>query len=75
MNVKINAQQWGAFINEVQAQTGKKIDAQCANDLIQIATYLLNNPTSTLLNSQVKTMNILLDLTLRLVQECSNPNF
>ena len=38
--VKITNQQWGAFINEVNAQSGKKITVECAADLIEMATYL-----------------------------------
>ncbi|HLY25278.1 MAG TPA: hypothetical protein VKQ72_02995, partial [Aggregatilineales bacterium] len=40
LTVKINAGQLGAFINEVRAQSGKKIPAACANDLIRIAQSL-----------------------------------
>jgi hypothetical protein len=38
--VKIDHGQWGAFINEVQAQYGKKIDPACADQLISIAKSL-----------------------------------
>lgn len=47
LNAKINANQWQAFINEVQAQSGKKILKPCADDLIATATYILNHPTPT----------------------------
>jgi hypothetical protein len=42
LNAKIDAQQWNAFINEVEAQSGKKISQACADDLIGIASYFLN---------------------------------
>jgi uncharacterized repeat protein (TIGR01451 family) len=47
LNAKINANQWQAFINEVQAQSGKKIPQPCADDLVATATYILNHPTPT----------------------------
>ncbi len=47
LTVKINAGQLSAFINEVQAQSGKKIDQGCAKVLINLATYLQKNPTPT----------------------------
>lgn len=44
LTVKINNTQWGAFINEVEAQRGKKITVECADQLIEMATYLRDNP-------------------------------
>jgi WD40 repeat protein len=44
LTVKINGQQWNAFINEVQAQSGKKITIDCATELIKMATYLFKGP-------------------------------
>jgi hypothetical protein len=46
LNAKINIEQWQAFINEVTAQGGKKITAECADKLIEIATYLHDNVPS-----------------------------
>ncbi len=40
--VKIDVDQLGAFINEVKAQSGKKIQAACANQLIAIAQTMGN---------------------------------
>ncbi len=47
LNAKIDSQQWVAFINEVEAQSDKKITTDCANQMIQIAKFLLLNPTPT----------------------------
>jgi predicted outer membrane repeat protein len=41
--VKLNAGQLRAFMNEVRAQTGKKINTMCASQLTAMATYLLNH--------------------------------
>ncbi len=41
--VKLNAGQLRAFMNEVRAQTGKKINTACASQLTAMATYLLNH--------------------------------
>jgi Tol biopolymer transport system component len=40
LTVKLDHGQFNAFINEVQAQSGKKIPADCANQMIEIATQL-----------------------------------
>jgi hypothetical protein len=47
LTAKIEAQDWNAFVNEVEAQPGKKIETRCVKALIQIATSLLNNPPLT----------------------------
>lgn len=47
LNAKINAEQWQAFINEVEAQRGKKIDTTCADELIRMATALSPTPMPT----------------------------
>ena|SRR5579859_6874942 len=47
INAKIDAGQWDALINEVNAQTGKKIDETCAYDLIAAATYLSGQSPAT----------------------------
>lgn len=44
LTVKINNTQWGAFISEVEAQRGKKITVACVDQLIEMATYLRDNP-------------------------------
>jgi hypothetical protein len=43
LNAKIEAQQWQSFINEVEAQRGKKIDISCADSLIALASEQLNS--------------------------------
>lgn len=45
--VKLNSNQLRALINEIAAQTAKKIDATCATQLIQLTTALLTDPTET----------------------------
>jgi hypothetical protein len=45
--VKLNSNQLRSLINELAAQTGKKIDASCAARLIQLTTALLTDPTGT----------------------------
>jgi WD40 repeat protein len=47
LEAKIKAGSWQAFINEVNAQKGKKISVDCADQLIEITTYLLNHPSPT----------------------------
>ncbi len=47
LDVKIDHQDWNPFINEVEAQTGKAITADCAHAMIGMASYLLNNPPPT----------------------------
>ncbi|HLY26326.1 MAG TPA: CSLREA domain-containing protein [Aggregatilineales bacterium] len=44
LKVKVDARQWNPIINEVKAQSGKKISLNCANSLIGVATFLLNSP-------------------------------
>ena len=44
LNAKIDQQNWNAFINEVEAQSGKKIDKTCADQIIATATFFLTNP-------------------------------
>lgn len=47
MLTKINAGQFDAFINQVEAQTGKNIDVKCASGLIDIADALRSSLTAT----------------------------
>ncbi len=44
---KLDHSQYDAFINEVEAQRGKKISIECADEMIALATYLSQHPTST----------------------------
>jgi WD40 repeat protein len=41
LNAKIDAEQWQAFINEVEAQRDKKITAECVDSLVEMAGFLL----------------------------------
>jgi Tol biopolymer transport system component len=42
--VKLDHGQLEAFMNEVQAQLGKKITTQCTDEMVQMATALRGNP-------------------------------
>jgi hypothetical protein len=42
LNTKIDAEQWQAFINQVEAQSGKAMTLECASELTELATFLLD---------------------------------
>ncbi len=47
LSAKLDVGQYGAFVNEIQAQSGKKISTACSTELIQTATYLQSHSTTT----------------------------